>query len=284
MGEGMNVAVTGGLGQSGEYVIRELAANGHHPICVDLAYRPPPEVDAPYRRANVLDLGETLHALRDVDAVVHLARAGPTAAPERIFGGNVMQTWNVLQAAELLGAQKLVLASSVNAIGAAFNLTLVPPEYFPIDEHHPTRAQDAYSISKWVGEQIADSFARRRDVQIASFRLHALMRDEELVPHCQERGADPRRLAGDFWSYTSLRDAARAARLALEADWEGHQAFFINAADTCLQIPTTEAIAACYPDVPVRQPLDGFAGVLSTAKAAEAFGWRPEVSWRDAVD
>ena len=277
----MTVAVTGGLSQSGEYTIPELAANGHCPICVDLAYRPPPELEAEYRQADILDLGETLHALRGVDAVVHLARAGPTAAPERVFGGNVMQTWNVLQAAEALEVGKLVLASSVNAIGAASNLTLVPPEYFPLDERHPTRAQDAYGISKWVGEQIADCFARRRAVQIASFRLHALLRDEELAPHCQEYGADPHAGAAVFWSYTSLSDAARATRLALEADWTGHEAFFVNAADTCLDIPTQSAIEMYYPNVVTKQPIKGYASAIATAKAQTTFGWRPEISWRE---
>jgi nucleoside-diphosphate-sugar epimerase len=277
----VTVAITGGLSQTGEYLIPELAAAGHDPVCVDLA------VGAPqlsrYRQADISDFGETLHALDGAGAVVHLARHGSLGAPERLFGGNVMQTWNVLQAAEILGVGKVVLASSVNAVGAAFNLSLIPPEYLPLDEAHPTRAQDPYSLSKWVGEQIADGFARRRRVQIASFRLHALMRDGELAEHCPARGRDPERHAGDFWSYTSLRDAARAMRLALEAEWEGHEVFFVNAADTCLTIPTADAIRLYYPTVGVREELPGFMSAISTRKAGRYFDWHPLVSWRDAV-
>ena len=52
------------------------------------------------------------------------------------------------------------------------------PCIFPIDEEHPTRAEDSYSQSKWLGEEMADGFCRRRDMQIASMRFHALMDDE----------------------------------------------------------------------------------------------------------
>ena len=51
---------------------------------------------------------------------------------------------NVLEAAEMNGVEKVVLASSVNALGASFGDHL-PVSYFPIDEEHPTRAQDAYA-------------------------------------------------------------------------------------------------------------------------------------------
>src|SRR5436309_2733878 len=79
-----------------------------------------------------------------------------------------------LAAGGLLKVPKLVLASSINAIGMAYSNENVPPLYFPVDEEHPTRAEDSYSLSKWVGEQVADGFARRRPVQIASFRFHGL--------------------------------------------------------------------------------------------------------------
>ena len=134
-----------------------------------------------------------------------------------------MQTWNVLQAAEILDVGKVVPASSVNAIGAAFNPSLIAPEYLPLDEGHPTRVQDPSSLS-----------------------------------------------AGD-WSYTSLRDAARAMRLALEAEWQGHEVFFVNAAGTCLPIATAEAIRLYYPTVAVREELAGFTSAISTKKARQYF-------------
>ena len=81
------------------------------------------------------------------------------------------------------GIERIVLASSVNALGAGWPATLwgeppIPPEYFPIDEKHKTRNKDVYSMTKWLGEEMAESFARKRKVQISSMRFHALW-DEE---------------------------------------------------------------------------------------------------------
>jgi UDP-glucose 4-epimerase len=194
-----------------------------------------------------------------------------------------LSTWNVLQAAEVLGINKLVLASSVNAVGATWTGRIVAPQYFPIDEEHPTRAEDCYSLSKWVGEQIADGFARKRpdrSGQIASFRFHGLLDDERLKVLKASPITDPYKGAEGFWGYVHIKDAARACRLALEADWTGHHAFFINAEDTMLNIPTEEALSTCYPGVRLKKPLEGFASPLDCSKAKRLFGWEPLYSWK----
>jgi nucleoside-diphosphate-sugar epimerase len=278
----MRIAVTGALGRAGRWIVPELMAADHEVIGVDLPARA--QLTCAYRQADVNDYAETLFALEGVEAVVHLARASPHAGPNAVFRVNTMTTWNVLQAAEALGLGKLVLASSVNAIGAVANVTLVPPEYFPIDEQHPTRAQDPYSISKWAGEQIADGFARRlaglgRSIQIASFRLHALLDDQAVASAHTEQG-DLEKNAPEFWSYTSLRECARACRMALDSSWTGHEVFFVNATDTTLSVPTAQALAHCYAGVPLRRPLPGFDSVLDTGKAKHFFGWEHEITWR----
>ena len=84
-----------------------------------------------------------------------------------------------------------------------------------------------------------------------------------------------------FWGWVDRRDAARACRLAIETDWQGHEVFFINGAETTLTIPTEEALAAAYPGVPLRRPLPGFASPLDISKAARILDWAPEHSWQD---
>jgi len=114
---------------------------------------------------------------------------------------------------------------------------------------------------------MANAFCRRREVQIAGMRLHALMDDET------------QRKRPDFWGWTDFQDAARACRFAIEKDWSGHEAFFINGDETTLSIPTLEAIVRVYPGVPLRRPLDGFASVLDTSKAERIMGWVHETQW-----
>lgn len=277
------VAVIGGSGRAGAYVCRELAEHGRTVRNIDLR-RPKGESPSSFFRADVTDMGQVVAALEGAEAVVHLAAiTHPGTDPDQVvFGTNVMSTWHVLQAAELLQIPKLVLASSINAMGMAYSRENVPPQYLPVDEEHPTRAEDSYSLSKWVGERIADGFARRRAVQIASFRFHALWDTR------QDRGSrrtppdDPARGVKQLWGYTDLTDAARACRLAIEADWAGHEVFFITAADTYLTLPTREAAERTLPGVPLRIELPGHASAFDCSRAERFFGWRAERSWRDA--
>ena len=157
----------------------------------------------------------------------------------------------------------------------------MPPQYLPVDEEHPTRAEDSYSVSKWVGEQIADGFARRRPVQIASFRFHGLWDTRSDSARRRPAQTDPAPGAKQLWGYTDLTDAARACRMALEADWQGHEVFFITAADTSLALLTRKAIAATLPGVPLRAELPGFASAFDCSRAERLFGWRAERSWRE---
>jgi UDP-glucose 4-epimerase len=131
-----------------------------------------------FKQVDVADLGQVVSVTADADAIVHMA-AYPSPGPvteDIVFRTNVMNNWNILEAAEMNGIKKIVMASSINALGASFG-DHQPVDYFPLDENHRTRAQDAYAQSKWIGEQMGDAFARRRPggVQIASFRFHLLV-------------------------------------------------------------------------------------------------------------
>lgn len=91
-----------------------------------------------------------------------------------MFANNVVTAYNVLLAAAETGVTRICLASSINAIGGAWSRS-ARYDYLPLDEAHPSYNEDAYSLSKWVGEAQADSIARRyAGVAISSLRLHGL--------------------------------------------------------------------------------------------------------------
>ena len=276
----MRVVVTGGSGRAGQYIIPELIAHGHKVTNVDMEEGP--RQGARFLRVDCTDFGAVVSALSRADAVIHMAAIpNPLVAPEHtVFRVNIVSDWNVLEAAEIRNVRKVVLASSINAIGAGFSKAPAPPKYFPIDERHPTRAEDGYAQSKWLGEEMANAFCRRRDMQIASLRFHALMDEEAQRSLQQAPVTDPtgRRSMG-FWGWTDRRDAARACRLAIEKDWAGHEAFFINARETMLSIPTEEAIARAYPGVPLARPLPGYTSALDPSKAERVLGWVHETKW-----
>ena len=288
----MNVFVTGGVGHAGAYIVRCLLDAGHTVVCADV--RPPAEglpaigevgQALTHVIVDVTDYGQVLAAMTGAEAIIHMAAIpNPVQRPEHeVFRINMTTNWNVLQAAEVHGVPKVVMASSINAVGASF-APAVPREYFPIDERLPTKAADAYAQSKWLGEEMAEAFVRRRPVQIASMRFHGLWTRERQAAWNADpaRRVDGERQARNFWSWTDVGEAADSCLRALEADWPGHEAFFINADDTVLDEPTEHLLARWYPDAERTRLLPGCASPISNEKAKRVLGWRPQATWRDA--
>lgn len=281
----MKVAVTGGSGFVGTFVVEELASHGYNVTNFDLS---PPR--AGYASAKVphtmLDIGlpssfET--ELAGFDAVIHLAaipnplkHSGPY-----LFDTNVKTTRSVLTACQNLGLSKLINASSINAIGADWSPHPVAPLYFPVDETHPSRAEDGYSRSKLEGENLCNALARQSEIQIASLRLHAIW-DDKRCQHYARYGNTKNPTNGEkaFWGWLHGKDAACAIRLCLENTWHGHEVIFVNAPDTTLDIPTEQAIHEVYGKCQLNKPIPNTDSPISLDKAEKILRWRANVSWR----
>jgi nucleoside-diphosphate-sugar epimerase len=79
---------------------------------------------------------------------------------------------------------------------------------------------------------------------------------------------------GALWSYIDVRDAARACRLALEADFAGHQTFNLCAPDTIIDMPTAELAAKYLPQVQSVRKAEGRWSGYDTAKAEKLLDFR----------
>jgi nucleoside-diphosphate-sugar epimerase len=280
------VLVTGATGRLGSAVVRDLLTAGYTVRGTD-RHRPQPGAWPPGVRFITMELDHTGHiagAMEGCDAVIHLgAIPAPWSHPDEVvFGNNTTATFAVLQAASLLGVKRAAIASSVSAYGMAWAKEGFNAQYVPLDEAHPIIAKDPYALSKEVDETTAAMFARKDGMTIGALRFHWIARPEDLT---QRAGQDD---AGDstvgvrgLWGYVHLADAARACRLAIEAEPFGFEAFNIVAADTLLSIPTEEALAKWGPEIEVRQPLPGFTSGFAIDKAKRLLGWEPEHSWRD---
>ena len=282
------ILVTGGSGKMGQVIIRDLWANGYDVVSTDR--KPPASTDGfEFIAADVTNPDEALRVMDGCDKVIHMAAIpNPLIESEwEVLRVNTMSNWAVLEAAEKHAIRSIVMASSINAIGAAFSRHRVTRPYFPIDEEQDTLCQDSYAMSKWYGEIMADTFVRRNpgEMQIASMRFHWLGSKEEQLERKNARTdyrTNPLRRNGmDFWGYSDIEESAVACRLAIEKEWEGHEAFFINATDTFLDVPTEEAIAVAHPDAEIRSPLPGYTSAISPAKAKRVLGWEQQHSWRD---
>ena len=288
----MKVVITGAAGLMGRHLAADLDTHGHGVVCIDREIKIP----LPGRsiEADITDMARLEPAMRGADAVAHLARipfpytangynaatntwhSADRAGDAEKFSLNVSMTYNVLAAAACAGVRKLVLGSSFAVYGLYYPSRPLMPAYLPIDEAHFRRPDDAYGLTKLVGEELADAFVSGGAMQIASLRFPGVSREDR--QSLVKRRADPMvRGIGGLWTYVDARDAATACRLSLEADFDGHETFNICAPTTFMTTPTDELLQRYAPGVPcIGQARPGFWAAYSTAKAERMLGFRAQ--------
>jgi UDP-glucose 4-epimerase len=285
---GQRVAVVGGAGRLGRYIVEELAPF-HDVLVLDRNAFSGPE---PSQIVDIMALDELRAAFRDVGAVIHVAGIDGhvQTTPEMFYKTNVIGTWNVLQAASEAGIRKVVLTSSTSATGLNAADALAVPEYLPLDEAHPLFPSDAYGLSKQINEITAAGFGRRSDMHIVCIRPTYIL-FPELVPHLRGDAVFEGEVPAAFQeappvlrTYVDPRDLARCYRLALGYRSTGFDLFWANAADTFETTPTLDYFKSLYGGLPeIRQPelyqRNPHASIIDCSKAQRLLNWVPETSW-----
>lgn len=272
----MKIAVTGGNGRVGQAVIHCALEQAHEVVSIDRTL-PKQENDRAalvHIQAELTDYAAFEQAIQGCDALIHLAAiTNPLRDPDYVVHNhNVVTSYNALSAAARLGIWRVCQASSVNAVGGVYS-RWPHFDYLPLDEQHPPYHEDAYSLSKWVCEQQADSFARRYEqMTIATLRIHWAAQDRETVARCADDPPDM--MAKDLWGYVDRRAAARAFLLGVTAPFTGHEVFYIVAPETLTAVPSPILKEQFYPDVPLRGSLSGHQGFFNCAKAERLLGWK----------
>ena len=273
----------------GRYVAADLHARGYDVVSADCATTVPLS-----GTAVIGDLADIAHAERVVagaEVLIHLARVpfpytwngydaatrtwrkpDPSGDATR-FSTNVTITNNVLTAAVSAGTKKIVLGSSFTIYGLYYPSRPLLPDYLPIDEQHPRRPDDPYSLTKFVSEELADACVTWNSVQIASLRFPGVS-GEDHSGFVEKRQHPMARGTGGLWTYLDVRDAASACRLAFERDIAGHEAFNICAPTSFMETPTEDMVRRYLPDVrDVRTAQHGNWAGYSTSKAAQLLGF-----------
>ena len=279
------IIVTGGSGQAGRACVKHLKSSGYDVVNVDLV--PPPEdLGVPFVQAELRDFGQTVAALSridervrgDVTGVVHLAAIrAPGLAPNHVtFENNTVSTYNVFEACRVLGIKNVVWASSETVLGLPFDQ---PPPYVPVDEAYPPRPESAYSLSKVMGEAMAEQFCRwDPNLKIIGLRLSNVM-DESDYPRFETWQDDPQARKWNLWGYIDARDAAEAMRLALASDLKGAEVFIIANADTTMRTKNGDLLDAVFPGVERRGDVGEHDTLLSIDKARKVLGYEPKHGW-----
>jgi nucleoside-diphosphate-sugar epimerase len=278
------VVCTGGSGRLGNYVTEDL--RGRCALTV-LDVKPTPAPGVRYVNASITHFAALKEAFQGQDAVVHLAAIpNPRTAPADVtFNTNVQGTWNVLQAAEDAGVKRVIVASSDASLGLHYNPPGYGPQYLPIDESHPLRPIEFYSLSKEVTEAICRCYANRGKLDVLAIRPTHIVFPPE-YPELEARGADVQNY--HIWTYVSPEDVAQSFRLALEVAKAPYQAFYISAAEGLNTRPTLDMLRERYGQLPeIRNPeyfhRNPLASVLDITRARDVLGFEPTSDWRQMV-
>jgi nucleoside-diphosphate-sugar epimerase len=278
----MHVLVTGSAGKAGRFLVRELAKADHEVVHID-RQRPQESLPGRFLEIDLTNAGQVYDAFAQVrpDSVCHVA-ANPSPAGfsrEDTFRNNVMSTYNTMQAAGDFGVSRLVYASSEMATGWLTTEQL--PPRFPFTEEDRVDSPNAYALSKYMGEVIADSLVTRYpEMSIVSLRINNIILPDryDMLKHRRENFPEG---GANFWSYIDVRDVATAFRAALEGSTTGHEVYLIAASDTCLDTPIQEAVEKRYGPGAAFAPGHGeFQSAFDCSKMKRDFGWEASHSWR----
>ncbi len=171
----MRMLITGGAGFVGSHLCDRYVKEGHTVICLDnfmsgnlsnvkhlLDCR-----NFKLMRGDIRDFGLLEKIMRDVDVVFHLAAQVHVdrsyVEPGLTYEVNVMGTQNILEAARLCDAKKVVYASTSEVYGSA--------QYVPIDEKHPLNAPHPYGASKIAADRMCYAYIQTYGMNISILRL-----------------------------------------------------------------------------------------------------------------
>ncbi len=285
------VLVTGGSGFIGSHIVDALVLRGDRVVVIDIAPKHEEwgNAEAKYIQRDIRD-----ERLADVfmqekpDIVMHLAahiddRASVQESWEN-GENNIIGTVNVLEAARVSGAKRVVFAST--------GVTYGKQEHLPIKEDALCNPLTPYAVSKLAGERYVHYFAKQLGMSGCALRLANVYGPRQ--NGSKECGAiaifikrminnEPIFLNGTGETtrdYVFVRDVAKAFLLAGESGEEGVINIGTGKETTTKEIFThvtkaNEGVAY----VPRPEVQDAVARIsLASQKAKEKLGWTAETT------
>jgi UDP-glucose 4-epimerase len=295
----MKILVTGGAGFIGSHVVDAYVAAGHEVIVVDNLCTGTRENLNPQARFVELDIGDAriaqlIHDERP-DVVNHHAAQMDVrrSVADPLFDArtNILGTIALLEASRQAGVKRVLFVSSG---GAAYG----EQEIFPAPETHPTWPVSPYGVSKRSGELYCHFYQVEYGLPYVALR-YANVYGPRQDPHGEAgvvaifsgrmlRG-EPITVNGDGTQtrdYVFVGDVARMSLLALERDATGpvnvgtaRETDVNTLAQTMLEVSGSRSEITHGPAKGGEQRRS----VVGIRRAAEVFGWTPEVSLRDGL-
>jgi len=287
----ITVLVTGAAGHLGSCLVPMLIEDGFVVRGLDMQAPAEPLPEAcTFSKTDLSDRTALRKALEGVDLIVHCAAIHPWKpyTDDEYLDANVKGTWHLYAMASEMGIDRIVLTSSIAAIGYSD----VPQEACPVKEGAQFPLSDVYSYTKHTQETIARMYAGMGRIQTFAMRPPAFM------PH------DPSRtciaMTGPFALVSDIATAHLAAARVMAGRQEpGGPVGSFEAFHTVNRLPYTaedhrqtggdrKRLAEKYWPDACEWLLDNgheIAGITTSydiSKAERILGWRPLFGFEEA--
>lgn len=293
----MRILVTGGAGFIGTNLVRRLSRQGHEVAVFDDLSVGRREnlagLTVEFIAGDVLDLSAVRLAVRDREAIVHLAAQtgvpGSLEDPRRDCEVNVLGTLNMLEAARQAEVRRVVFASSNAPLGR---------QSPPADPDKAPLPVSPYGASKLAGEGYCLAYHGSWGLGTVVLRFANVYgpRSEHkasVVARFFKDILDERRITLDgdgsqTRDFLFVEDLCRAVELSLDSDLAGEVLQVATGMETAIRDLAERVINITGHDVrvetgPARRG-DVQRNYSSIAKIEALLGWRPEVSLDDGLE
>jgi nucleoside-diphosphate-sugar epimerase len=271
----LRVAITGGSGRVGQWVIRALMLRGHDVINLDHRNA---GSGARFVQGDIQDRQWIMPIFAECDAVCHAAEIpGPDKAEaDEIFASNTRSCAIVLKAAADAGVGHAVYCSTCQVYGT-WGPGWMAPARFPIDENHPMNPRNVYAVSKVANELFAQEIVRRYgEMGISVFRFPWVIFGPDQEKWMATLAASTGKLGEGMNTFIQGDDLGNAFVLAVEAGRTGYEVFNLAASEILSAIPLAERIARHHPDFPpLPKDWPSMKSPVDIQKAEKILGWRP---------
>jgi nucleoside-diphosphate-sugar epimerase len=212
--------------------------------------------------------------------VVHLANHPTDYGPDkqRILRENVAMNTHIFQAAQEVGVQNIVFASSIQALGAGrkegenYRPTLA---YLPLDGDLPARPTNVYGLSKQLSEEMLRYYAREQGMNCIALRFPYLSQGQGTVREGAGQQVIRTENINEAWSYLSLADASALIVAILAAPLTGFRIYAPAARSSRLRQPAAPLIKTYFSDIPLKKPVDAIDSFFDLSRITEETGWEP---------
>lgn len=159
----MKIAITGGTGFLGKYVVKLLKSEKKIPVILSRGKVSDSIKNGLEIRATNYSKEDLKSKLSDIDAVVHLAARRGSQKSISDFHDNEVLTQNLYEACLSLGIKNIVYASTISVYSNINEL--------PWEETQRPEPQLMYGISKLTNEHIGNIYSKKKGLFIKNLRF-----------------------------------------------------------------------------------------------------------------